>query len=71
MKWKSLQDLQGMKKHLAERERLARVLALSEEVAGAVGSDLMQRAMLLHDLLREAGRADGITALQKLGRYRR
>lgn len=64
-------ELRVMQQLLAQRERLARVLALSEEVAGAVGSDLMQRAMLLHDLLREAGRADGITALQKLGRYRR
>ena len=55
----------------AQRERLARVLALTEEVAGAVGSDVMQLAMRLYDILREAGRADGITALQNLGRHRR
>lgn len=66
-------DMQGemrvIQQLAAQRERLARVLALTDEVADAVGSDLMQVAMRWRILLREAGRADGITALQ--GRRRR
>jgi hypothetical protein len=54
----------------AQRERLARVLALTDEVAGAVGSDLMQLAMQLHDALVDAGHGDSITALSD-GRSRR
>ena len=64
-------EMRVMQQLEAQRERLARVLALTDEVAGAVGSDLMQAAMHLHTLLQEAGRADGITALQNLGRRRR
>ena len=48
----------------AQRERLTRVLALTDEVAGAVGSDLMQLAMQLHDVLVDAGHGDRITALR-------
>ena len=50
----------------AQHERLQRLLALTEEVADAVGSDVMGLAMALHDELGDAGRAGGITAFNRL-----
>lgn len=61
-------ELRVMHRLEAQRERLARVLALTDEVAGAVGSDLMQMAMELYGRLADAGRADGITALREARR---
>ena len=58
-------EAQVMHQLEAQRERLERVLALTDEVAGAVGSDLMQLAMQLHDALIDAGRGDSITALRE------
>ena len=56
-------ELRVMRRLQAQRERLERVLALTDEVAGAIGSDMMQLAMALYGMLCEAGRADRITAL--------
>jgi hypothetical protein len=61
-------ELRVMQLLEAQRERLARVLALTDEVAGAVGSDLMQMAMQLHGLLVEAGRGGNIDALKSARR---
>lgn len=64
-------ELRVMRQLQAQRARLERVLALTDEVAGAVGSDMMQLAMELHGMLCDAGRADGITALADMRKRRR
>ncbi|TWI04617.1 hypothetical protein IP90_00750 [Luteimonas cucumeris] len=59
-------EIRVMRLLQAQHERLQRLLALTEEVAGAVGSDVMVMAMALHDELADAGRAGGITAFNRL-----
>lgn len=54
-----------MRQLQAQQQRLQRVLALTEEVAGAVGSDLMQLAMQVHEVLVDVGRGDSITAFSE------
>lgn len=51
----------------AQCERLRRVLALSEEVLEAVGSDVMALALDSHVALERVGRADRITPWWKRG----